>query len=63
MYERHGVWVAKVVPFHKVKQEPRGLFVDTWCPYAWSWCKGRKVATMTSKGKACLTVHEFMAEH
>jgi hypothetical protein len=61
VYERHGVWVAKVVPFYKVKGVAKGLFVDTWCPDAWRWMKNRKVATQTSKGAACRTVEEFIA--
>jgi len=63
VYERHGVWVSKVVPFHKVKGVPKGLFVDTWCPESWRWMKKRKVATLTSKGNACRTVAEFIDAH
>ena len=65
VYERHGVWVSKVVPFHKVRGIPKGLFVDTWCPDVCAWNKAskHKDEALSVKGGACQTVEYFLAGH
>jgi hypothetical protein len=67
--EKHGVWVAKVVPWigQKTNKEtgkvtpPKGLFVDTWCPNDWRWMKDscRRGPKHNVMGRACKTVAEF----
>jgi hypothetical protein len=73
VYEQHGVWVAKVVPFipakkvtkkRKVAVPAKGLFVDTWCPAACRWAKPQKKPAIgiSAEGCAgCRTVAEFTA--
>jgi len=67
VYDKYGVWVAKVVPFvgqynGKGQHKPKPcLFVKTWCPERYRWIKGRKVATLTVKGEQCRTIDEFLA--
>jgi len=75
VYERHGVWVAKVVPFvpakkvtkkRKVAVPAKGLFVEMWCPAACRWAKPqRKPAIGISEegGAGCRTVEDYMAQH
>ena len=72
VYERHGVWPAKVVPFVSGKKVTKkranavpawGWFVDTWCPAACRWAKPTKKPAIgiTEAGcAACRTVDGFL---
>jgi len=57
MFAAHGIWVAKVIPFHG---KNKGLFAETFAPEEYRWMKGRKVPTLTSCGRACRSVEEFV---
>jgi len=52
MYERHSIWVAKVVPAK--------FFMKTWCPERYRWKQNRKVPTPTKMGGMCRTAEEFI---
>ena len=65
MYEKHDIWVAKVIPFFKKKKKgkestPHGLFAETFAPRSRRWLKNRKVPTLTSCGTACPSVTDFV---
>ena len=64
IYRKHGVWVAKVVPFYQTgkgkEKWARGLFTKTFAPQSCRWISGRKVPTLSVCGKACCGVGEFV---
>ena len=60
MYSRYGVWVAKVIPFQKLKGVASGLFVSTWCPEEYRWVKRRREPTLTARGLACSSLEGFL---
>ena len=65
MYDKYGIWVAKVIPFFRKKNKAKesiakGFFVDTFAPKSMRWIKNRRTPTLSSCGKGCRGVSEFM---
>jgi len=65
MYNKHGIWVAKIIPFYKKKVKgkesvAKGLFAETFAPKCLRWMKNRKIPTLNSCGTACCGVADFV---
>lgn len=53
MYDKHGIWVEKVIP--------KRLFKETFAPETVRWMRNRKTATLTKVGSESKTVGDFLA--
>lgn len=59
VYSIHGLWVKRIVPFHKTRGVAKGLFYETYAP---DYLRQRKDGRgLTSCGKCCRSVEEFDA--
>ena len=58
VYHIHGIWVSRVVPFHKTKAKAKGLFVETFAPEKVRWkLNGRE---LNHVGRSCVTVQQIV---
>lgn len=54
LYDKHGIWVEKVVP--------KKIFPKTYAPKQVIWMKNRKSPTKTKLGGQCMTIDEYLTE-
>ena len=60
MFDKHGIWSQKIIPFYTSKKKRRGLFVDTFAPECDRWKKNR--IELNVCGISCKNVIEFIDE-
>jgi len=57
MYYINGLWVSRIVPFHKQGRKAKGLFAETFAPES---CRYMKRGPLNACGRACVGVEQFL---
>ena len=57
MYDKHGIWVPKIVPFYKKNGKAKGLFAETFAPESLRWMKR---GGLNACGRSCVGIEEFI---
>ena len=60
LYEKHGIWVQKVVVPNGGAGRVRHIFLDTWIPENQRWMSKRRKPTLNKLGEQCQTIEEFI---